>query len=216
MGLAIVSNDLLNDLSGFEALSEINSEDRSFLIITDNKTLTNIDGLSGLGHIYGVFGATQLIVERNPMLKNVDGLISFTHFYSRMLGMLSIADNAKLENIDGLSNFRPAYQTNVRINVADNPSLSKCSGLSPFFEALGWETTLMQATSGMITLENNGSGCTVEDLLLASTQAVQKLRVINTLNGQVIDDFNLNGVVVDRSLPSSEYFGIEAVTCQRW
>lgn len=212
LGLSIVNNESLVDINGFASLGQISSEDRSFLIITDNHALTNINGLSHLTTITGVFGVIQFIIEGNTALKNLDGLSSLDHFYGRSTASFRIANNAALEDIDGLSNFRPFYQTTIYFTVTENQSLVKCDGLSPYFASLGWETAIRHANAGTINFNNNGSGCSFDDLVMAATQAVKRFRVVNTQNGQVFADFTDASVVIDRSLPASDHLGIEAIT----
>jgi hypothetical protein len=154
--LSIRNNASLKNLDGFSSLQEVTGR-RAGIFITNNASLENIDGLSSLTTIDGSPNAS-LDISENPSLRNINGLSSLS-LVSGFPAFLSITSNLVLENIDGLSALQFLFGGSgmPHITIANNPLLSRCCGLYPFLSATPTQTGA--------TLENNGAGCTVEDIL---------------------------------------------------
>ncbi|MBX2951599.1 MAG: T9SS type A sorting domain-containing protein [Leadbetterella sp.] len=122
-GLSILSNPKLANLDGLEALESTGSLESSYdlvpLIISDNKILENINGLSGLSSINGA----SVVVGSNPELKNLNGLGNLNEF---QVSTLNIGYNLKLQQIDGLKGIGKIRE----VSIYDNPVLANLNGLS--------------------------------------------------------------------------------------
>lgn len=167
--LIIENNPLLQDLEGLSSLERIDGMMRQYasLKVINNPLLGDIDGLSSLKHIRSIYTG-EIVISNNPLLKDVDGLTGLEVFEFERYGSLQIKDNASLEHIDGLSSMRldgSAAPYGLAVSVTSNPSLTRCTGLTPFFKDLE-ETDLENLLNAdRINISNNGSGCTLEDVL---------------------------------------------------
>ena len=96
--ITIRDNPLLETINGFSAITGIDG-----LWISNNNQLKSINGFNGVTWISG-FGMAYLIIDNNPSLTNVDGLSSVRGI-SSLTASLIITNNATLSNIDGLSSL---------------------------------------------------------------------------------------------------------------
>ena len=80
----ISENEQLKSLEGLENLIYV---DGSSLDISDNASLVDLNGLSGLDYVWD-----QLVIKGNDNLENLEGLCSLYYLYT-----LDIEDNASLE-----------------------------------------------------------------------------------------------------------------------
>jgi hypothetical protein len=202
--LSIRNNASLKNLDGFSSLQEVTGR-RAGIFITNNASLENIDGLSSLTTIDGSPNAS-LDISENPSLRNINGLSSLS-LVSGFPAFLSITSNLVLENIDGLSALQFLFGGSgmPHITIANNPLLSRCCGLYPFLSATPTQTGA--------TLENNGAGCTVEDILAGGPcpQSVSGFSLINEGSGAVVEDF-YDAISLDRADPDFFKWTIQANT----
>ena len=132
-------NANLQNLDGLSGITSVGS----FLSVTNNPVLTNIDGLAnvqsvvslyvsgntvlqdldGLSGIVGDVGLDLLIYE-NPLIQNLAGLAGITAGATRRL---QIFTNASLANLDGLSNLSGNIGD---LFIFDNQNLDNLDGLS--------------------------------------------------------------------------------------
>jgi hypothetical protein len=214
--LEIIDNESLKTINGLKVVQGVGSFERASITrftIFNNASLETLAGLSSLESVLGAL--TQVSISSNPSLKNLDGLSSLTTIFGETGASFEISNNAMLEDIEGLSALRPkAYGSSygaLSINVSKNPSLTRCSGLLPYFESLGLREVLTQYNNGLISLAENGSGCTVEDIVASVTQAIFKFNVIDIRNGNVVTSFPFN-VTLDLANPDFNNWAIQAVT----
>jgi cysteine-rich repeat protein len=157
--IRVVNNDALDHVDGLSRLTSIGtSGDGSgeSLVIADNGSLRNIDGLTGLsetqggirivnngalGNLAGLSRVTwigasgggsgeSLVIADNGALRDLDGLSALRG----LGGGLRLVNNDALDHLDGLSgltsvgsNSEPASESVV---IADNGSLRDINGLS--------------------------------------------------------------------------------------
>jgi hypothetical protein len=182
------------------------------VVITNNAVLSNIDGLSSLSSLDYIGCAIN--ISNNPSLKNVNGLTSLSEFGPlSALSSIAIYNNALLENIDGLSNLRGHYGLLLPtyITITDNPSLSRCSGLRPLLVSLGWDVVTEQIANNSFTVEENGAGCTIEDIIYGGPQLIEAFTVINEKTGVAVNLF-FDDVTLDVADPEFSNWAIEAHT----
>ena len=111
-GLTIVNNDKLEDLEGFEGLTE-----PAMIQVMDNEVLSSFHGLENVEHL-----TSTLIVESNPSLIDFSGLTSL-----KTLGFQSIiSGNENLKSLDGLESLE---STGPIMFIKDNPSLTSIDAL---------------------------------------------------------------------------------------
>jgi hypothetical protein len=126
-----------NDITHVDFLSNIVTVEKG-LLLQDNPSLTNVDGLSSL------YSAYSLYLYNNPSLKNLDGLSSLVSAYNLFLhnntsvtnidglssleevGSLLLMNNSSLTNVNGLSSLTVAYS----VMVSSNQALTNLDGLS--------------------------------------------------------------------------------------
>jgi len=116
-------------LGGFSSLVNIDGE----IIISTNKSLTNLDGFSSLSAISG-----SLVVQDNGALNNIDEL----HGLNFLAGNIRLNRNNLLENINGLQNITSLSGS---LFIEDNESLNNIDGL------IG-----LDSLEGQITISRNG------------------------------------------------------------
>lgn len=237
--LQISNNDRLQSINGFSGVTEINSFFDSQLIIDNNASLTNVDGLSSLRSFRGkstnvqiinntslpnvdglmslsfLNGTTSLLdISGNAVLKDLDGLASLRVVGLDQLGTIHIENNALLENIDGLSQIRTQFgqiSQFPRITIIKNPSLSECDGLYPLLVSIGWDVVAELINLGTLKIADNGPGCTLEDILANNPQTISIFSLINLRTGSIINSFQ-NTVTLDLVDPDFSDWGVQAHT----
>lgn len=200
--LNINNNPSLKSLEGFTSLASVRGRWAAF-DISNNAALESINGFSSLTEIIGI-PYCYAEISNNPSLKNINGLSALSSVDGGLPASLAIENNLMLENIDGLSSLKLLPYANIpTITIANNPSLRRCCGLYPYLS-----TTTMN-----VTLENNGSGCTVDDILAggACSQSVAGFSLINARTGAVIEDF-FDSITVDRASPDFFKWTVQANT----
>lgn len=115
-GFLIIFNDKLTNI---DALHTISSP-LEFMVISNNETLQNLDGLSGLTELDAEVLAMEL--QSNPSLTNINGLSNITS----IRGMVQIGFNDALQNLDGLENV---LSFNGPLEIYFNNSLTNINGL---------------------------------------------------------------------------------------
>ena len=169
-GLVVDKNALLSEFTGLSALKGLTGG-QPLLQISNNNSLDNIDALSSLTSIMGI--APTISVVNNSSLKNIDGLSSLSNVTDKGLSLI-INNNAALENIDGLANLGKEVEDKpLSIIVTKNAALTRCEGLLPYFMNLGVDEVLNLNASGRIQVNENGAGCTVQDILAGGGIVVQ-------------------------------------------
>jgi hypothetical protein len=238
--LRISNNPQLKSINGFTGLRSIGSFFDADLIIDNNASLANVDGLSsfvsiggksasvqimnnesllnidGLTSLWSIGGtATLLKISNNDVLKNLNGLSSLLMLGTDQFGELIIEDNTKLENIEGLSQIRTPFREFIpfsRITVAKNPSLSQCNALYPLLVSMGWEVVTKHISMGNIKIVDNGVGCTFEDILANNLQTISIFGLINIRTGFTMNSFVTDTVMLDLVDPNFSDLGIQAHT----
>lgn len=160
-------------LTEFTALSSLKTIQGGFPIlqISNNNSLLNIDALSNLTSITGI--VPKIHIYNNSSLKDIDGLSSLAVVTDKDLELI-IYNNSLLENIDGISALGSEVQdTPSVIRVTQNPSLTHCDGLLPYFLSLGVEEVLRLNGLGRIQVNENGAGCTVQDIFAGGSIIVR-------------------------------------------
>src|SRR5688572_25806820 len=112
--LTISGNDITN-LDALSALTEVGA-----LIITQNGSLTNVNGLSAL-QASGGSSWPAVNILNNPVLTNLDGLSSLTS----VGGPITISDNASLETINGFSGLS---SISYGLRISNNQQLKSFNG----------------------------------------------------------------------------------------
>ena len=236
--LRISNNYQLKSIDGFKSLGFIGSFFGATLVIDNNASLLNVDGLSSFQSVSGKFASVHitnngslsninglksltsissagaaLIISRNPALKNLDGLASLYQIGLESFGSIVIESNTSLENIDGLARLRsgPIFSTSSRIIVIKNTVLSKCDGLFPLLESMGSESLEKLIKVGNIIVSENGAGCTIEDIIASGPQSIKSFSLINEETGEVISQFK-EMITLDVAKQNLEHFVIQANT----
>lgn len=199
----IDNNPALENIDGLASLKTIAGRHASIRIL-NNAKLQNIDGLSSLEEIWG-FGIT---IENNSSITNIDGLRSLTVMYGGPGANVVIHNNAKLENIDGLSNLKISYYSgDYGVKVTNNPSLTKCDGIIPVMISYG----LTHVTETNFTISENGSGCTLEDILASLPPSIFGFSLFNK-NTQTSSPRFSEDVYLDIAQASFPYLILRAET----
>ena len=183
------------------------------LIITNNASLSNIDGLSSL-NTFSYIGST-IDISNNPALKNINGLASITQFGDfGALSWITIQNNAVLEDIDGLSNLRGPFGIlfNSRITITNNPLLMRCSGLYPLLVSMGWDVVAIHIADGSFQVKENGAGCTIEDIINGGPQTIEAFSVINKQTGAEVYPVYQFAVTLDLADPEFSNWAIKGLT----
>ncbi len=210
-GLLIMNNSSLTNLDGLSSLETLQGR-RAYLSVSNNTSLVDVNGLSSLTSINGSSFDVRLLINDNPALKNLDGLSSLTLLDGNAGERIEINNNALLENTDGLSalRFENTDFTHSFISVANNPSLTRCCGLFPLLNDIG-EEGISEAT---ITIANNGAGCTLEDILAGGLcpdySAVVSFDVVD-ISGKVLMPLT-EGAKINIKDPLFKAFSIRANT----
>lgn len=210
--LLIDNNASLTNIEGLSSLQEISGKPVN-IRVTNNAALLNIDGLRSVSTL-GTYGCSIDILN-NPVLKNIDGLASLTVFQDGAgLSGITIQNNAELENIDGLANLRGPYGIYLgsHIIIMNNQGLSRCSGLYPLLVSIGWDVVTTHIEDGSFEVTENGAGCTMEDIINSGPQVIEAFSVINKHTGdQVYQPIN-NEVTLDLANPDFSNWTIKAHT----
>ena len=210
--LIIDNNPSLTNVDGLSSLRGLSSLTSS-LIITNNASLSNIDGLSSL-NTFSYIGST-IDISNNPALKNINGLASLSQFGDfGALSWLTIQNNAVLEDIDGLSNLRGPFGVlfNSRITITNNPLLMRCSGLYPLLVSMGWDVVNVHVADGSFQVKENGAGCTIEDIIYGGPQTIEAFSVINKKTGAEVSPVYQFAVTLDLADPEFSNWAIKALT----
>ncbi|WP_276371885.1 T9SS type A sorting domain-containing protein [Chryseolinea sp. H1M3-3] len=191
--ITIRKNDALRDIAGFHSLPEVGDVNIEFngnlsainvfrsltkvfghLNLSKNASLKYITGFNKLVEITGSNINTIIgITIAGSSIENLDWLASLRTISLSGTGgattrrVLEIKDNALLSDISGLAgldeqiiNSNPLY-----ITLTNNPLLTICEALGRYFKSLGEDRVLSDTESGIISISENGSGCTVEKIL---------------------------------------------------
>jgi hypothetical protein len=163
--LVIENNASLPNLDGLDSLKTIYG-DPGNLIVRGNASLTNIKGLSSLTSVR----LGSVIISNNPSLVNLDGLSSLTAIYGSAAyggNRLEIKNNASLINVDGLSSLSQITSgSSDYLLVVDNPNLMRCCGLYKVLKAMSRKAGCKSPFSCLnVTISGNGAGCTEDDIL---------------------------------------------------
>lgn len=115
--LSISRNDNITNMQGFDSLETVAGQ--LIVSLNDNlETLTGLESLTTLG---------SMDILQNPMLQNLDGLNNIGDLISTSTSSISLSSNDNLQNIDALSGV--AY-TSHDVRIQDNPMLQDISGLT--------------------------------------------------------------------------------------
>ncbi len=164
-GLSVSNNPLLENLDGFENITELGVE---YLIILNNNTLVSIEGL---GNITSVYGTVR--IWGNDLLPNLQGLESLTTIED---SYLQIRDNASLVDISALSSLN--YNEGIRIE--ENPLLQNLNGLGGLRVIIGdlriFDNDALLDISALDSLES------VTNLDLTDNDALQHVDGLDNFN----------------------------------
>jgi hypothetical protein len=135
----------IEGLSGLVKIEEFIPDPESFnnyLAISDNQSLTNLDGLRNLTHV-----AEGITIRQNDVLADIGGLSALTSvgglFFikennaltnleglqniSESTGLIEVSNNNALTSIDGLRNLN----TDSRVRIVLNAKLGNCGAVAP-------------------------------------------------------------------------------------
>ena len=143
-----------NDISNLDALSAL-TRVGSGLIISDNTSLLNVNGLAGLGTVKADPGTANngIRISGNQVLTNLDGLFSLTE----VLGPITIRDNPLLETINGFSSI-----TGIDgLWISNNNNLKSING----FNGVTWISGFGMA---YLIIDNNSSLTNVRRLVFCT------------------------------------------------
>ncbi len=184
--MEIGSNNQMRSLDGLNELRYIND----YLNIHDNEILESIEGLSGIDSI------SDIMIMNNGQLESLKGLSNLTGFikHVKIIGNksltqiddlsgitstleISLHNNNQLTNINGLTNIESVSYLGITYNpqlsdiqgishintidnlvIANNTNLYNCCDLYPLL--------ISNVITGTVIIENNGAGCTKEDILI--------------------------------------------------
>lgn len=136
----ISGNDAITDVSDLESLVYANN-----LSISDNASLTSMNGLESLDTIAGNLG-----ISYNPILNNIEALDNL----SKIGGILTLSHNNNLENLHGLEGLR---SIGLDLRIHNCTSLSTLSGLDSLTSIGGdlsiYENNSLQTLSGIDNIE---------------------------------------------------------------
>lgn len=161
--LSIVSNTLLTNTAGLDALERIDGA----ITIQDNPVLADVDGFAETRIINGA-----LLIEGNPTLahitgfdqvgdlggaltiRNNSGLVDLDGFdaLETILGSFTIVDNDALTTIAG---FESLIAVSGNVDISDNAQLASISGLSALYETGQFSlinNPMLSTTPGLETL----------------------------------------------------------------
>ncbi|MFK7949174.1 MAG: hypothetical protein AB8G11_16405 [Saprospiraceae bacterium] len=165
--LIIMRSNLIN-LEGLENLHNV-----QYLVIEDNEELVNLDGLSSLSSIGKKKGQGGLHIVNNSVLNSVRGINQLEYVEDFIL----IKRNHDLLTLNGLGNVK---LTNGSIKIQNNQSLRNLTSFRQITElkSLTVEDNkqlsdkknvkylVKNATSNQkVTIERNGKGCNLGDLI---------------------------------------------------
>tara|TARA_R110002072_G_scaffold14272_2_gene59426 strand:+ start:137094 stop:140477 length:3384 start_codon:yes stop_codon:yes gene_type:complete len=155
----IQNNPMLSSLSGFQNLEGI----VSLLLIENNNSLVNLDGLEGITYI------DEILIRDNANLNSVSGLSSLNRTGNiqiinndnlpaldfpnliEHLGSLNIVDNLILNDID---TFSPSATFPDELTIENNPTLAFCSTIII--------CNILDNGFTTISISNNASGCNTQ------------------------------------------------------
>src|SRR5688572_21071902 len=199
--LLIDNNPMLTNVDGFASLQSINGHGAN-LDIRNNASLNNLQGFSSLKFVSGAGRGSGVFIKNNPALRQIDGLSSMEGIGYGIAGALEVSENASLENVNGLKNLKLRYEIgSYQFTVLINPALKDCSGLYPVLVHFG----LSNITS-RFNISENGSGCTIEDIIANGPPAVIGFSLYNkvtgALYGNIVDQYYLYVNMLDPDLPN--------------
>jgi hypothetical protein len=175
--IAITGNSSLPDLNGFGGLRTITGN-YPVVEIIDNASLQNINGLSSLNTLSGT--ETQLVIRKNPSLLNVNGLSALVTLGRTYTNSIDISENNALQDISGISNLNIIFPpTAFHLTVSKNPVLTDCSPIYPLMIKYG----LDYVTPETFTIFDNGSGCTIQDILANGQLALSNFSLYDIRTG---------------------------------
>jgi len=209
-GLILDGNILLSEFNGLSSLKELTGG-QPVVQISNNNSLNNIDALSNLTSITGI--APTISIRNNSSLKNIDGFSSLSNVTDKELSLV-INNNAALENIDGLASLGKEVQdTPSLIIVTQNALLKRCDGLLPYFLGLGVDEVLNLNALGRIRVNENGAGCTVEDIFSNGSIVVHICEGEVVLTHQAeIDAFNCEEVKGNLTISGDDITNLDSLS----
>lgn len=158
-GLSYVGRDLIlennNSLTNINGLSNLTSPGLESIIITNNESLTNLDGLENVTEV-----VYSVEIENNAALMNIDGLENVITIGDR----LQINENPVLNNLDGLSNLSSIGEF---LKIESNAELTSISGLNNL-DSIGGFCSIygnpeLTSLEGLNSLESVGLFFVIED-----------------------------------------------------
>jgi len=182
--LDIRNNAVLGNLDGLSSLTSVGAPGGaySWVIIVDNPSLANIEGLHALASIWGdiivtgnanlvgVYGLSsltrviQVTIQDNASLTNLDGLSALSN-----VNGLTVSGNSALGNLDGLSGLVAVWDD---LTIQDNLQLSDCAGLRYLVDQ--WDdaepgpgTGSVPDVGGEVLIGGNLAGCNTIGEILA-------------------------------------------------
>ena len=199
----------LTDLDGLQQLTTVSGS----LFVSDNPGLTNLQGLSGVTSVGGLFvvrnavlhglGGLQalrsdpgaLIVDGNPQLTQIDALSGV----AGAVGSLRIDNNAQLTQVDGLCGITAAHD----VSLSNSPALTSITGLSALTEA---SAGLRVFNTGLQTLHGLEAVTTAGLLELSGPHlaSIAELSSLRTIRDFTIFNDPSNTALVTARLPALE------------
>jgi hypothetical protein len=198
--LFIDNNPSLENLGGFSGLKQVQGNGGT-VEISNNAKLTDLQGLSSLEYITGGGRGAGIFIRNNSGLRTLNGLTSFKAIGYGVAGAITITENPLLEDINGISNVSiNSIPPNFRFTLAKNPSLKDCSGVYTLMLNLGLE----YVNPSSFVISENGTGCTLEEIIANGPPAVTGFSIYNIAIGVVERDFYNNTGYIDIAFSNSD------------
>lgn len=206
--LLIEGNPSLTNVDGFSSLTSIRGNGAN-LDIRNNSALTSLEGFSSLEFLSGGGRGTGVFIVNNDAIKNIDGFRTLSGLGYGIAGAVEISENDSLENVNGIANLKvDAGPGRFFFTVSKNPALTDCSAIYPFLVHYG----LSYIDSNFIVAEN-GSGCTLEDIIANGPPAVTGFRLYDKQTGTPLSgDFYQNQAYFDIANPAYGKQAVRALT----
>lgn len=135
-----ISGEDIEDLGPLQGLVRVGSENSHGLNITDNPSLTSLEGLESLETVYGILSVTQ-----NPSITSLTGLSGLEYISQRLI----VANNENLTSLQGLG---PDLTLQWLLRIAGNPKLTTLSGLSEL-DFGSWPNIEIVSSHGLLNLQ---------------------------------------------------------------
>jgi len=164
-GIRIANNASLRNISALSAIANIGGGRTSYLEIESNPQLASLD-LPNLTQVGGYFMG-RLIISDNASLKDLDGLSGLKKVSAGFSVAVTISGNEALQDIDGLSSLgQVSGSQGYTLNITDNTNLGRFCGLYNLFYNKGTNcgSPDCYSTNG-VTIDGNERNPTPDEIV---------------------------------------------------